>query len=66
MFNVNVNLVNLLFFYELAIRPHDLQTDFILKVCLFGVFKLTKNAYPEKYSYSAYGIEFDWQSHFLN
>ena len=28
-------------------------------VCLFGCVELTKNADPDKYSYSVYGIGFD-------
>ena len=30
-----------------------------LKDCLFGAVNLTKNAEPDKYFYSGYGIEFD-------
>ena len=33
------------------------NTDFTLKDCLFGTVKITKNADPDKYSYSGYGIE---------
>ena len=32
---------------------------------LFGFVKLTKNADPEKYKYSDYGIGFDSRSEFL-
>ena len=32
---------------------------------LFGSVKLTKNADPEKYKYSDYGIGFDSRSEFL-
>ena len=43
----------------------DLNTDFTLNNCLFGSVKLTKNADPEKYKYSGYGIGFDSRSEFL-
>ena len=32
---------------------------------MFGAVKLTKNADPDKYKYSGYGIGFDLQSEFL-
>ena len=32
---------------------------FYCKNSLFGTVKLTKNANPDKYSYSGYGISFD-------
>ena len=38
--------------------------DFTLKDCLFGAVKLTKNADPDKYSYSGYGIGLDFRSRF--
>ena len=41
-----------------------LNADFTLKDCLFGAVKLTKNADPDKYSYSRYGIGFDSRSLF--
>ena len=56
-------LVNL--FLELNIWSRDLDTDFTLKDCLFGDAKLTKNADPDKYSYSGYSIGFDSCSLFL-
>ena len=39
-------------------------TYFILKNCLLRSVKLTKNADPDKYSYSRYGIGFDSRSYF--
>ena len=53
------NLVNLYIFCELNTWSQDLNAEFALKDCLFGVVTLTKNANPNKYSYSEYGIEFD-------
>ena len=40
------------------------NTDFTLNNCLFGSAKLTKNADPDKYKYSGYGIRFDSHSEF--
>ena len=40
-----------------------LSTHFALRNCLFGAVKLTKNAYPDKYYCSGYGVGFD--SHLL-
>ena len=42
----------------------NLNADFTLKNCLFGSVKLTKNADPDKYKYSDYGIELDSRSDF--
>ena len=42
----------------------DLNSDFILQDRLFGGAKLDKNADPDKYSYSGYGIGFDSSSLF--
>ena len=36
-----------------------LKFGFTLKDCLFGGVKLAKNADPDKYVYSGYGIVFD-------
>ena len=43
----------------------NLNTDFTLNKCLFESVKLTKNADPDKYKYSAYGKGFDSLSEFL-
>ena len=42
-----------------------LNTDFTINNCLFGSVKLAKNADPDKYKYSGYGIGFDSRSEFL-
>ena len=52
------------FFFELDIWSRDLKPDFTLKGCSFGALKLTKNADPNKYSHSRYGIGFDSHSLF--
>ena len=49
---------------ELDKWSQDLNAKFTLKDCLFGNVKLTKNADPNKYSYSGYGIGFDSRSIF--
>ena len=36
----------------------------LLGNCLFGPIKLTKNADPDKYIYTGYGIRFDLRSEF--
>ena len=33
-----------------------LNTDFTLGNCMFGSVKVTKNADPDKYAYTGYGI----------
>ena len=48
------NVVNIFIVYELDAWPRDLNTDFTLGGGLFGGFKLTKNADPDKYSHSGY------------
>ena len=52
---------NVIFFivYELDSWPRDLNTDFTLGGCFFGGVKLIKNADPDKYVYSGYGIGLD-------
>ena len=41
-----------------------LNADFRLGNCLFGSVKVTKNADPDKYAYTGYGIVFDLLSEF--
>ena len=53
------NIVNLLIGYKLDSWPRDLDTDYTLNGCLFGGVKFTKNADPDEYSYSGYGLGFD-------
>ena len=52
-------VINSYISYTLDKWSKDLDTDFTLSNCLFGAVKLTKNADPEKYEYSGYGIGFD-------
>ena len=52
-------MVNLFIVYELNIWTQDLNAEFTLKDCLLGAVKLTKNANPNKYSYSGNGTGFD-------
>ena len=53
------NVVSLFIFYKLDTWPRNLNTDFTHGNCLFGAAWLTKNANPDKYGYSGYGIGFD-------
>ena len=53
------NVVNVFIVYELDSWPRDLGTDFTLGGYLFRGIKLTKNADPDKYSCSGYGIGLD-------
>ena len=41
-----------------------LNSNFTLKDCMFGGVKLAKNADPDKYVYSGFGIGFDSRSEF--
>ena len=58
------NVVNLFIAYELDAWSQDVNAEFTLKGCLSGSVKITKNADPDKYSYSGYGIGFDSRSLF--
>ena len=51
--------------YTLGLQLRNVNTNFTLGNCLFGSVKLTKNADPDKYKYSGYGIGFDSRSEFL-
>ena len=53
------NVVNFFIVYELDSWSQDLNTNFTLGGCVFTGVKLTKNADPDKYSYSGFGIGFD-------
>ena len=55
-------IINFFIVYELDTCSWDLNSDFPLKDCLFGGFKLTKNADPDKYVYTGYGIGFNSRS----
>ena len=45
--------------YWLDTLPRDLNVYFTLKDCLSAGVNLAKNAYPDKYVYTGYGIGFD-------
>ena len=49
---------------ELDTRSRNLNSYFTLKEFLFEGVKLAKNADPNKYVYSGYGIGFDLRSEF--
>ena len=57
-------MANLFIVYELDTWSQYLNADFTLKDCLFGAVKITKNAGPDKYVYTAYGTGFDSRSEF--
>ena len=57
-------VINLYISYRLDPWSTDLNTDFTLNNCLFVFVQLTKNAEPDKYVYSAYGIGFNTRSEF--
>ena len=50
------NRINIFIAYELDTCSQDFNSDFILKDCLFGGVKLSKNVDPDKYVYNDYGI----------
>ena len=58
-------LINNIYIHK-KVNPclRNLKTDFTLNNSLFGSVKLTKNADPDKYKYSRYGIVFDSRSEF--
>ena len=58
------NVVNVYINYNLDTWSRYLNTDFTLGNCLFDAVKLTKNANPDKYGYSCYGIGFHARSWF--
>ena len=58
-------VINLYISYTLGRQLRNLNTDFTLRNCLFGPVKLTKNADPDNYKYSGYGIGFNSLSEFL-
>ena len=55
-------VINLYISYTLALQLRNLNTAFKSGNCLFGSVKLIKNADPDKYEYSRYGIRFDSRS----
>ena len=64
LINNNISIpkkvINIYFSYILNHWPRG----FTLVNCLFGSVKLTKNANPDKYVYTGYGIGFDLRSKF--
>ena len=52
-------MVNFFIVYELDSWPRNFDTDFTVGGCLFGGVKVTKNADPDKYWYSGYGVGFN-------
>ena len=58
------NRINFFIVYELNTWSRDLNSHFSLKGCLFGGVKLYKNADPDKYVYTGYGIGFHSSSEF--
>ena len=64
--NCLINKSNkILISYALSPWLRNLNTEFTSFNCLFGSVNLTKNADPDKYKYSGYGIGFDSCSEFL-
>ena len=57
-------VINIYISYMLNQWPRDLNTDFTIGNSLFGSVTLTKNADPDKYVCSSYGIGFDLRSEF--
>ena len=66
MNNISIpkKVINLYTSYTLYPWSRYLNTDFTLDNCLFGYVKLTKNADPDRYKFSGYGIRFDSRSEF--
>ena len=59
-----VKVINLYISFTQTPWFRNLNTDFTLDNCLFGSLKLTKNADPDKYKYSGYGIRIESRSEF--
>ena len=62
--SVPKKVINLYISYTLSPWLRNLNTDFSLNNCFFGSVKITRNADPDKYKYSGYGIGFDSRSEF--
>ena len=69
LINNNISIpkkvINLYMSYKLVPELRNFNTDFALNNCLFRSVKLTKNADPDKYKCSGYGIGFNSRSEFL-
>ena len=63
--SISKKVINLYISYTLGSQLKKLSTYFTLGNCLFGSVKLTKNADPDKYKCTGYGIGFDSRSEFL-
>ena len=57
-------VINIYISYTLHPWLRNINTDFTSNNCLFEYVKLTKNADPDKYKYSSYGIGFYSRSEF--
>ena len=55
-------ILNLYIVYELNAWPRDPANNFPLKNCLFGTFKLVRNADKSKFIYNGQKIAFDGAS----
>ena len=66
LLNNNISIpekvMNIFISYILNQWHRYLNTDFALGNCLFAFSKLTKNADPDKYVYTGYGIRFNLSS----
>ena len=56
---------NLHIVQKLNTQLRDLNTDFTLSSYFFGNVKLTKNANPDKFEYSGYGIGLNARSFYF-
>ena len=61
----SLNIIASFIVHELDTWPRGLNSDFTLKDWLFESVKLAKNADPDKYEYTGYGIGFDSRSEFI-
>ena len=52
-------ILNLYIVYELNTWPRNPTNNFILKNCLFGTVKLTRNADKSEFTYNGQGLAFD-------
>ena len=66
LINISIpkKVINLYISYKLSTWLRNSNTDFTSDNCLFRSVKLTKNADPDKYVYTGYGIGFDSRSEF--
>ena len=54
------NIIKFFIVYKLDTLSQDLNSDFTLKDCLFGGVRLAKNADPDQYVYTSYGVGFNF------